>query len=300
MTFVPEKAYRTPVYDNARWAEFVHRPGDIFICTPPKCGTTWMQTIVTSLMWPAGDPPGSVWELSPWLDAEFEPIEEVLARLEAQPHRRFIKTHTPRDGIPRFDTASYIVVLRDGRDMLMSFSNHLEHMRSDVVAELNARAAADGVTVLPEYDGDVHQLFEFFLIEPMPVAYLAHWWPHRLEPNVLLVHYNDLKADLEGEMRRVARFLELEVPEDAWPAVVERCTFESMKARADEIAPFERIFEGGAQTFLYKATNGRWRDVLTADELDRYAARVAELLPPDAAGWLADGSLGTGRRPEHP
>ena len=43
-----------------------------------------------------------------------------------------------------------------------------------------------------------------------------------------------------------------------------------MKARADEIADFEEHFVGGADTFLYKGTNGRWRDVLTADELAAY------------------------------
>ena len=46
------------MFDNRRWEHFVHRPGDIFVCTPPKCGTTWTQTIVASLLWPEGDAPG--------------------------------------------------------------------------------------------------------------------------------------------------------------------------------------------------------------------------------------------------
>jgi aryl sulfotransferase len=49
--------YRTPVADNSRWAGFSPRPNDIFICTPAKCGTTWTQAIVASLLWPDGDIP---------------------------------------------------------------------------------------------------------------------------------------------------------------------------------------------------------------------------------------------------
>src|SRR5262249_17984242 len=111
----------------------------------------------------------------------------------------------------------------------------------------------------------------------------------RTDANVLLVHYNDLKADLAGEMRRIAEFLDVAVPEPKWRAVVERCTFESMQARGDAIGPFDRLFEGGAKSFIFKGTNGRWRDVLTPDELASYAARVAEVLPPAAAVWLEQG-----------
>jgi aryl sulfotransferase len=88
-------------------------------------------------------------------------------------------------------------------------------------------------------------------------------------------------------MRRVAAFLGIEIAADGWPGLVERCTFASMRARSDEIAEFDKYFLGGAESFLYKGTNGRWRDVLTKDELAAYDRAVAELLPPDAARWLA-------------
>jgi aryl sulfotransferase len=103
------------------------------------------------------------------------------------------------------------------------------------------------------------------------------------------VHYNDLKADLAGEMGRVAEFLGIAIPEPKWPAVVERCTFESMQGRGPQIGHFERFFEGGAKGFLFKGTNGRWRDVLTPDELASYASRVAEVLPTAAGMWLEGG-----------
>ena len=247
-----------------------------------------MQTIVASLLWPDGDVPGQVMTLSPWIDANFFSIDEILARLEAQSHRRFIKTHTPADGIPWIDGASYIVVGRDGRDAFMSLCNHYERFKGAVREELNARAAADGVPPMPGWGGDVHEFFGTWLEQAAMFEHIASFWKYQRDGNVAFVHYNDLKADLAGEIRRVAAFLGIDVPASRWPAVVERCTFASMQARADEIGSFWN-FEGGAQSFLFKGTNGRWRDVLRADELAAYDCRAAQLLPADAAAWLERG-----------
>ena len=287
----PLRPYRTVVYDNQRWAHFTPRPNDIFVCTPPKCGTTWTQTIVASLLWPDGDHPDSVMTLSPWIEAKFNPLEQITARLEAQTHRRFIKSHTPADGIPFFPDAKYVFVARDGRDSFMSFCHHREVFSETVRGDLNVRALADGVPPMPPWDGDVHAFFKVWLTMADVLSHVASFWKLRGESNLLFVHYNDLKADLAGEMRRIAGFLEIEVPAAKWPATVERCTFEAMKANGERVGSFWN-FDGGAQSFLFKGTNGRWRDVLTADELDAYQRRVAELLPPEAATWLERGRRG--------
>jgi aryl sulfotransferase len=288
----PLQPYRDAVYDNRRWERFVHRPGDIFVCTPAKCGTTWTQTIVSSLLWPDGNPPDTVMNLSPWLEAEFTPIDEVLRSLAAQTHRRFIKTHTPADGIPIWDDAKYIFVARDGRDAFMSFCHHREVFNDTMRESLNQRALQDGVPPMPPWDGDVHGFFAFWIANGGNARHVASFWALRRQPNVLLVHYNDLKRDLSGEMRRIAEFLGLSIPAAKWPAVVERCTFEAMKARGSEIGTFDAVFTGGVQSFLFKGTNGRWRDVLTADELETYRKRVADFLPEDGARWLEVGRGG--------
>src|SRR6185295_7070525 len=119
--------------------------------------------------------------------------------------------------------------------------------------------------------------------------HVATFWAERSRPNLLLVHYNDLKADLAGEMRRVAEFIGADVPELWWSEVVARCTFERMREGEARIGDVDMLFKGGLKTFVFKGTNGRWRDVLTADELTAYDRRVAELLPPDCAEWMAQG-----------
>jgi len=200
----------------------------------------------------------------PWFDGRIYNFAELSARLEAQTHRRYIKTHTPADGIPIFDTASYIVVARDGRDAFVSFGNHMKHMGADLREHLNAQAVAQGVEPLMEFHGDIHEFFDRWITVAPPLHHLATWWDLRSEPNVVFVHYNDLQADLEGEMHRIADFLNVDIPAARWPGVVERCTFERMRVDADKVGDFQRILEGGAKSFLFKGTNGRWCEVLTA------------------------------------
>jgi len=282
--------YRTPIVDGERWRAYDHRPGDIFICTPAKCGTTWMQTIVASLLWPDGDFPGTAMEIGVWFDGLIYDFDEIKARYAAQTHRRYIKTHTPADGIPIFDTAKYIVVGRDGRDAFMSLFNHARHLRADLIARLNAEAVKRGVEPTTKFDGDIHGFFEAWISDAPLMRHIASWWELRDEPNVLFVHFGDLKRDLEREMRRVGAFLEIEVHEASWPEAVARCTFEEMRENSGKVGDFERVFEGGAKSFLFKGTNGRWREVLTEAELYRYHRRVEELLSPEAARWLEHGA----------
>ena len=283
--------YLTAVEDNHRWAGFDARPSDIFICTPPKCGTTWTQTIVASLLWPAGDQPDDIMALSPWVDAKFMPVDALHARLRAQPHRRFIKTHTPADGIPWYDEAKYIVVARDGRDAFMSMCNHMERMSADAKAGLNAQIKDDpDIMLLPDWTGDIHGFFKTWLAHMSIMEFVATYWPKRAQKNLLFVHYNDLKADLSGEMKRIANFLNIDVPATLWDATVERCTFEAMRNDEKRMGAFA-VFEGGVKGFIFKGTNGRWRDVLTADELAAFDAKVAAVMTPDAAEWMVNGRV---------
>ena len=281
--------YRSVVDDNWRWAGFRHRPDDIFICTPPKCGTTWMQTIVTGLIF-ANDRPGPVTELSLWIEMRRFPIDPVLDTLASQEHRRCIKSHTPADGIPWFDDCRYIVVGRDGRDAFMSLLNHMRNMRQDELVRMFESAIEEGFDLgeispegPPPWD-DVHTFFDYWLQSGDYFTFVRTYWERREHDNILFVHFNDLKDDLDGQMRRVARFLEIEVDEQLWPSMVESCTFEAMKADSDKIGTFD-LFEGGAETFLHKGTNDRWQNVLTEEELAAYDARATELLPADALAW---------------
>src|SRR4051794_1067722 len=92
--------YRSTVRDSRRWDHLHLRPGDIVVSTPPKSGTTWMQMICALLVHQTPVLPDSLDRLSPWIDSLTRPLDEVVADLDGQHHRRVIKTHTPLDGLP--------------------------------------------------------------------------------------------------------------------------------------------------------------------------------------------------------
>lgn len=153
--------YRTLLFDSARWDGFVFRPGDIVISTPPKSGTTWMQMICALLIFQTPRLGGPLGLISPWLDMLTRPLDAVRAQLDGQDHRRFIKSHTPLDGLPFDERVTYICVGRDPRDAALSFGNHMANL--DPAAFLRAREAAvglDGVDELadPDLSTWVHRL----------------------------------------------------------------------------------------------------------------------------------------------
>lgn len=294
--------YQNHHLDTRRWDDFNARTGDIIISTSYKAGTTLTQTIVTNMLFPHGDMPGSVSVISPWLDMRLGPLQEILAGLEAQTHRRCIKTHLPLDGLPFFEEVQYVMVGRDPRDVFMSLVNHYANHTPEFYEMMNAVPDRVG-DPFPEYDGDIHKLWHnwitrgWFPWESDGYPYWSHlhhaktWWEFRHLPNVRLIHYNDLRADLEGQMRALADFLEIDVPENCWPAVVHACEFETVKANPEKVLDpsIDMAFKGGGQTFIYKGTNNRWKDVLDDGELELYRQAMAKTLPADCARWLESG-----------
>jgi aryl sulfotransferase len=295
------RIYESNRLDGIRWQRFAPRDGDVVISTSIKAGTTWMQTIVANLIFPDGKLPGAVTEISPWIESRMHPADKLFARIEAQQHRRFIKSHLPLDGIRYFENVRYVVVGRDARDVFMSLLNHYANMTPAAHQLINDMRGGVGEPSLP-YDGDPRGLWRrwvsrgVFPWEHDGWPYWSHlyhaqsWWDWRHLPNILLVHFNDLLADLPGEIRRVAVHLGIEVPETLWPHVVEAATFASMKENADQIVPMARVlWNGGGKTFINKGTNGRWRELLTDDDLVLYARAVERALSPDCARWLEGG-----------
>jgi aryl sulfotransferase len=106
------------------------------------------------------------------------------------------------------------------------------------------------------------------------------------------LHFSALKADMPGQIRRIAAFLDIPVDESQWDAIVEHCSFDYMRAHAELAVPLGgAAWEGGAKTFIHKGTNGRWRDVLTEEDIANYESRALEELGPECAQWLASGEL---------
>jgi aryl sulfotransferase len=279
--------YRSDEEDSSRWHGFPFRDGDIVVSTRSKSGTTWMQMICALLVHRTPDLPAPLAEISPWLDWLTVPREEVYARLAAQPHRRIIKTHTPLDGIPLDPRATYIVVARQPLDMAVSLYHQGANIDREKLARALGRPAAPARDVPPleewllawvERNSDPRAELDSL---PGVMHHLGDAWARRHEPNVVLVHYDDLRADLAGQMRDLAGRLGLQPP---GADLVDAATFATMRSRADELAPAGGVLKSAA-AFFREGRSGAGRAALGAS-FGRYRTRVRELAAPDLLAWL--------------
>lgn len=286
--------YRSSDEDSARWVGFPFREGDIVISTRSKSGTTWMQMICALLVFQNPDLPGRLGDLSPWLDWLITPRDEVYAQLAGQQHRRFIKTHTPLDGVPLDPRATYVVVARHPLDMAVSLYHQAENLDRERIRELTGQpGSATPATARPSVrewllswiDREVEPRESLDSL-PGVMWHLTDAWSRRSTPNVVLVHYDDLSDDLGREMRRVAAQLGITVPEETWPHLVAAARFEQMKARADQLVPDPSGVLKSRRAFFRRGSSGSGRDLLTGDELGHYRARTEQMAPPDLLAWL--------------
>ena len=295
--------YRADIWDSNRWQWFSPRVGDIIISSPPKCGTTWMQMICALLVFQRTTFDRSLDLISPWLEMQTRQIGDVIADLEAQQHRRFIKSHTPLDGLPADDAVTYICVARDPRDVAISWAHHADNI--DLRALFTARDRAVG-------NDDLAEMYRDWKPPPTePLARFWHWvdqtttgeltrvnldstmhhfatfWDAREQPNVVLAHYADLERDLEGEMRRIAHRLDIEIDDDRFSDLVAAAGLDTMRERADELAPDATL--GVLQSnraFFRGGGTGQWHALLDDAGCRRYAERVEQLAPTDLIEWV--------------
>jgi hypothetical protein len=118
------------------------------------------------------------------------------------------------------------------------------------------------------------------------MLHLSDAWQRRHEPNVLLVHYDDLLSDLDGQMRRIAAWLAVDVPAERWPELVRAATFGEMRQRADELTPNQSGVLRDNRAFFRQGRSRSGRDLLAAPDLDRYHRLTADLAPADLLAWL--------------
>lgn len=300
---VNNRVYENAFMESRRWDNFAHRKGDVMICTPSKCGTTWTQMICALLIFQKTEFEKPLSDYTPWLDGLLSGTEEeVLSMLQQQTHRRFIKTHTPLDGMPYFEDARYICVGRDPRDAFVSMKNHFANMNREAltIVEKNAKANWQRPKRPPE---DLSERFCKWMSSSCStdpdhdaagdvLYYVRSFWEFRHLPNILMVHYSDLKADLAGEMKRIAQFLDIDIADKLWPTLVEAATFQQMKNNSDKLTPQanDNIWIDPKE-FFSKGLNGQWHDLLGEKELNLYHQVMADNLEPALTAWLENGRL---------
>jgi aryl sulfotransferase len=286
--------YISPDEDSSRWIDFPFREGDIVISARSKTGTTWLQMICALLVFQTPELPDSLSRLSPWLDWLIAPRADVYQQLADQDHRRFIKTHTPLDGLPVDARVTYVVTGRHPLDTAVSLYHHRGNLNRERIREL---AGQPGSGPIIDRRPPLHQWLLGWIeqdvdpkdsLDSLPgvMWHLTDAWNRRAAQEVVFVHYDDLVHDLDAEMRHLASRLGISVPEQTWPALVEAATFAQMRARAASIAPDPSDILKDQTAFFRRGSSGAAAETLSPVELDRYYLRASTMAPPDALAWL--------------
>ncbi len=312
--------YRSLMTDNMRWDALKLRAGDIIITTPSKCGMTWTQRLVSLLVFDGPELPGPLSTVSPWFDQTIRPLDEVVAVLEAQNHRRFIKTHTPLDGLVLDDRVTYLCVGRDPRDAAVSMLFQTANMDRDRLRALHDAAVPAPHRLGPPGPERVEQPAERGTVEefrawmegpahpppgvgfapPKGIGTLANildqfgkTWERRHLPNVALFHYADYQQDLVGEMKRLAAVLGLDVSHDRARELAQYASLGAMRSRAAEVAPntTDGIWRSN-ERFFRKGGCGEWQHYFGHAEYRRYNDRINRLAAPDLLSWAHEGRRG--------
>jgi aryl sulfotransferase len=309
----PERTrdYTSFLFDSTRWNDFELRPNDILVCTSYKSGTTWTQMICAMLVHQNPDLPKPMLVMSPWLDIRLANMSDINQELGSQQHQRIIKTHTPLDGLPWHDDVHYVYCGREPRDVFMSSISHRNNIKPErfmeIMLEQGNTPPAEPPEELPD---DINELFKIWMSnstfewERDGAPFWSHfqhaytYWKHRDLPNIHFLHYADLKADLEGEMKKLALQLGIEVPDEKWPELVSAATFSSMKEKADMTAPDTNhgIWQSDSQ-FFNKDTNEQWRGAQSDENVSMYEQVSRQRYDHDMLIWLGQGSL-ISQRPE--
>ncbi|MEM8633030.1 MAG: sulfotransferase domain-containing protein [Pseudomonadota bacterium] len=283
------KTYLSHMTDSQAWDHFAMRPGDIIVATPPKCGTTWTQGLILSLIFGRPGMDRDLDRHSVWLDPGFRDQEPSRKMFDAQNHRRCIKTHTPFDGVPYRQDCSYVAVYRHPLDAHFSFRKHFANMNFDlwegridgtpedgVARYLEPTPEAimgDGVTL----DGFVHHFQSF------------RKWAHL--PNVHLFHYADMRRDLDGHTSRLAELLDYDHDATLISDIAASFEFDVVQKNARAAAASDQsqsVFKDPA-AFFDSATSDKWVGQISEETYDRYHMRLRALLPDQDAAWLEAG-----------
>lgn len=284
-------AYSGGATNPERWATWTPRTGDILVCTPPKSGTTWTQTILTMLVHGGAELPDKVPVLSPWVDADLGiPPEEVAAAIDAQPGRRVIKTHTPADGYPVWEGVTVVAVYRHPLDVFFSMRKHVANTVEVGPSDLSFllpisesfRQFIDGDTKRNDYGRET--------LTKISMHYRETVCSKRL-PDLKLFHYTDMLNDGRGAVEQLARAIGIN-DASVIDRVAEATSFSSMKANADNYAPVAGTgYWKSDASFFDSGSSRKWEGELSDEELERFRVRLEELVPDaEARRWLEYGN----------
>eukprot|EP00117_Sycon_ciliatum_P017890 scpid60082/ scgid16708/ Sulfotransferase family cytosolic 1B member 1 len=179
---------------------FEPKSSDVFITTIPKAGTTWMTQICHQLRTGGDMDFTEITEVVPFLECAADLGLNCDDKQRAEP--RLYKTHFTEASCPK--GGKYITVVRHPYDVVVSqYRYHADWMfrAEDIEMNLYVQQVSLGGGSVPL------QLTQGYSQWVTAFEHYMGWWPRRHDKDVLFVFYEDMKEDLEREVKRVAEFI---------------------------------------------------------------------------------------------
>ena len=259
-----------PAESRASIASWRPRPTDVVISPFAKCGSTWRQQIFHTLRTRGDMDFDDISRVVPWIEMATADGLDIEAPQRAEP--RGFKSHLAYDAIP--PGAKGIVSFRDPRDALVSMYRFMEGWFIEPGAVSMADFADNwiGREASRSYWG-----------------HLLSWWRVRHNPAVLAMSYEQMIADPEASIRKVAAFCGIPLDDDLLTLTLERSSISYMLAHKDRFddAMNRKASEircnlppGSDSSKVRQGGVGGHKAELTPDILARLDARWRELVTP--------------------
>ena len=197
------------------------KANDVFVCSYPKCGSTWLQVVVWSIIHH-----GEHLRLKHIRDSipelEFDGCEAVEEMAQRE-NPLIIKTHLPYAMVPKHPDAKYVYITRNVKDVMVSYYYFLK--------------------AYPQHynccDFTLNNLFARFVKGKIGFGsffdHVLPWYENRHQSNLLFLTYEELKRDPRSNVLKIAQFLSdyyqkrLENDEKTLKKILEQISFKWMK-----------------------------------------------------------------------
>ena len=250
------------------------RPDDVWVVTPPKCGTTWMQElswcvgnnmdlktakeviqfyrfpfVEFNLGGPIRDGAGAdISKLEKTKDNIMTFMANSFEYTDSMASPRFIKTHLPLCFLPEdlLKTCKVIYVARNVKDSCVS---SFYHMRQPAPFDQYAKAFRNGEIMVGNWFEHIRQA-----------------WEVREEENMEFVWYEDMKEDIRSVIKNIAKHLGKNMSEDDIETLVKHLDIDQFKANSSVNKAEEMPSSEERPSFVRKGIVGDWKNHFTNEE----------------------------------
>ena len=225
-------------------------PGDIFVTGYPKSGNTWVQYMLASVVY--------------GLDLAHVPdqlVQDVIPCLHWRTtYRRYgspmwFKSHA----LPAPHYRKVIYLVRDGRDVMVSYLHHLQALERKVHDFLHLVSSGEGL-FLSKWHEHVRQ-----------------WQTNPYGADIITVRYEDLHADPLRELQRMCQFAGLNRETTALQRAIEQARFGALREREKQLG-WDNQHWPKDKPFVRRGAVGSYADEMPPEVLRAFLDEAADVL----------------------